>query len=143
MQIEKNCTHSPLTLTADWLLISGRQIPNVKFYIFCNMASSTPPRKRIVPSRTIQINPDSYMSDRFKLSNFSSLKTREFFEKCLVKLQQNDPTLLSLEIDCHRSQENQSTRFTEALAINSALLDLRIKFHPFTDVIATRLVDAL
>ena len=79
----------------------------------------------------------------------------EFYEACLMRIHQNDPNVLSLDVDyrgivgifhglqCFDSQRHGITRFIEALAVNSTLLELSILFQQLTEVVATKFVEAL
>ena len=92
---------------------------------------------------------NSYISPDFvrvhKLSSSQFADKREFFEDCMIKIHQNDPTVLSLDIDCQNIEDHELTRFIEALAFNSTLLELSILFHQkeLSEVVASQLVEAL
>ena len=99
--------------------------------------------------RLILKSDDSYTSPdiikNHKLSSNQVANPRDFFEQCLMKLYQNDPALLSLDIECQNIGEHEITRFTDALTVNSTLLELSIIFqqHQLTEGVATQLVEAL
>ena len=60
-----------------------------------------------------------------------------------MKLHQNDPSLVSLFIDCPGVGRDEITRLTEALAVNSILSKLNFYSKRFTKVVSTQLVQAL
>ena len=90
---------------------------------------------------------NSYISPscmkEYKLSCSHGADRKEFLEQCLIKLQQNDPTVLSLDLECQSIGERELSRFTDTLAINSTLLELSIRFNRLAEVVAIQLVEAL
>ena len=125
------------------LLSSGSSMDHASPSSSQPQSSETPPM--LLPSPLLQFKPLPLVDDGRSIRGFlgyddnsytspsfienHKLDQREFFEQYLMMLQQNDPTLLSLDIECRSIGEHEITRITDTLAFNSTLLELSIIFQ--------------
>ena len=75
-----------------------------------------------IPTYIELYNPPSFIKE----ITIALMRDREFFDKCLIKLHQNDPTLLSINIVCEGNEDYGITPVIEALAVNTTLFELGI-----------------